>query len=196
MNQELFQMIATMDLKDLETQVALQCAPLLTGIKMSNLFIVSNVNECEVVDLFCKTSISTYVIYHSKGRYIFLLYKKTELESYLNSKNIKMFMELLGYHTFLLGDILNEFAIRYSRYMEDRKDFPHEIGLLLGYPMEDVLGFIKNEGKDFLYTGYWKVYANLSDTINLFNKYNQAKERIVYLLCNGVSIKQILDSKY
>ena len=43
---------------------------------------------------------------------------------------------------------------RYACYMEEKGAFPHEIGLLLGYPVEDVLGFIRHQGKNYLYTGY------------------------------------------
>ena len=38
--------------------------------------------------------------------------------------------------------------------LEEKGAFPHEIGLLLGYPVEDVLGFIRHQGKNYLYTGY------------------------------------------
>ena len=40
--------------------------------------------------------------------------------------------------------------------MDGKRGFPHEIGLVLGYPPVDVEGFIKKEGRDFLYSGYWK----------------------------------------
>ncbi len=36
---------------------------------------------------------------------------------------------------------------RYRAHMEGKGDFPHEIGLLLGYPPEDVIGFIENRGQ-------------------------------------------------
>ena len=41
--------------------------------------------------------------------------------------------------------------------------FPHEIGVFLGYPLDDVKGFIKNEGKKYLMIGYWKVYSDLAE---------------------------------
>ena len=44
--------------------------------------------------------------------------------------------------------------------MQIRKSFPHEIGLFLGYPAEDVAGFISHKGHDFCYSGYWKVYVH------------------------------------
>jgi len=32
--------------------------------------------------------------------------------------------------------------------LKDSKNFPHEIGLFLGYPVEDVVGFINHRTKD------------------------------------------------
>ena len=49
--------------------------------------------------------------------------------------------------------------MRYRAYMNGSKIFPHEMGLLLGYPVEDVTGFMVHGGKNSLYSGYWKVYA-------------------------------------
>ena len=39
-------------------------------------------------------------------------------------------------------------------------DFPHEIGLFLGYPPEDVAGFVRHRGKGCKCVGYWKVYGD------------------------------------
>ena len=61
-----------------------------------------------------------------------------------------------------------------------QNEFPHEIGLLLGYPFEDVIGFIENEGRNYLYSGYWKVYKNKEEKCKLFNLYNQT--RLKYLV--------------
>ena len=50
----------------------------------------------------------------------------------------------------------------YEAYLNDEhKQFPHEMGLLLGYPIEDVRGFIEHNGCGCLYSGYWKVYRNV-----------------------------------
>lgn len=50
--------------------------------------------------------------------------------------------------------MVEELKKRYACYMEEKGAFLHEIGLLLGYPVEDVLGFIRHQGKNYLYTGY------------------------------------------
>lgn len=66
------------------------------------------------------------------------------------------------------------------------------MGLLLGYPVEDVIGFIQNDGENFLYSGYWKVYTNLSEALEHFERYNLAKETAVRMVSEGKDIFQIL----
>lgn len=43
------------------------------------------------------------------------------------------------------------------RRVRHEEDFPHEIGLFLGYPSEDVSGFIKHGAKNSKCVGTWKV---------------------------------------
>ena len=74
--------------------------------------------------------------------------------------------------------------------MQKGKDFPHEIGVLLGYPAEDVKGFVVNEGKNYLYSGYWKVYGDLSEAKQLFYKFDRAKE----LVSQGIGIRNVIES--
>ena len=38
--------------------------------------------------------------------------------------------------------------------------FPHEVGLFLGYPLEDVHGFVRSGGRNYKLNGYWKVYSD------------------------------------
>ena len=84
--------------------------------------------------------------------------------------------------------------MRYATYMEERGEFPHEMGLLLGYPLEDVRGFMENEGKYFLYAGYWKVYENMTEKLKLFRKFEVAKETLLSLIYNGVCMEEIMTS--
>lgn len=44
------------------------------------------------------------------------------------------------------------------RRLNGSEDFPHELGLFLGYPAEDVRGFI--DRKQCKYIGLWKVYES------------------------------------
>ncbi len=190
MSREIFQIIEELDQEDLQTQLALQCAPLLTGIKISNLLIVRNWNARGVFEIFRGSRITVEVIYRSEEKTMFLLYQREELEAYLreNSDTMKLF----GYAVMEVEEICRELKNRYASYMEGRGGFPHEIGILLGYPTEDVLGFIENEGKNYLYTGYWKVYGNVVEAVALFEAYNKAKEQLLKMISQGIEIRRIL----
>lgn len=61
-----------------------------------------------------------------------------------------------GYRDFSVEGALAHLA---RRIMEKGGEFPHEIGLFLGYPLGDVKGFIKHRGQNCKCTGCWKVYC-------------------------------------
>ena len=69
--------------------------------------------------------------------------------------------------------------------LEDRiscTDFPHEIGIFLGYPVDDVLGFVKNGGANCLFCGFWKVYSEPEKARKAFDKYVYCRNH----LCNNI----------
>ena len=49
-------------------------------------------------------------------------------------------------------------------------DFPHEIGLFLGYPARDVAGFLADSAHP-KYTGVWKVYDDVDAARRLFAQF-------------------------
>jgi hypothetical protein len=193
MSTEVFQILISMNQNELNTQLALQCAPLLTNHKISNLLIVDNSMKNKVVTLFLKTSISVYILYETEKKVTFLLYRKEELEFYLQNKRVRDLMFKLGYKEFGIKYILRELRMKYKAHMIAKDFFPHEIGLILEYPADDVNGFIENEGKNYLYIGYWKVYNNLNSALAKFEKYNMAKETLIRMFSQGVDVNQILD---
>lgn len=193
MSQEVFELVQGMDLKSVETQIALQCAPLISGLKMSNLLIVSAEDETLVRMILRKSGISFYRLLKSGEKVTFLLFRREWLEAYLQQKEVRAVFVAEGYQDYILGNVFRTFQERYKRYMNGGDCFPHEMGLLLGYPVEDVQGFMENEGKNFFYSGYWKVYADVQEKIKLFQKFETAKETVIQLLSYGVGIRDIID---
>lgn len=193
MSKETLHLLMTMNHDNLETQIAMQCAPLLTGMKISNLLTVGSRKKQEVLRTFRRTSISCYVLYESGEKTTFLLYRKQKLESYLDQPQIKQLMERFGYGCQDPVSILRLVSRRYKAHMEGGRGFPHEIGVLLGYPPEDVIGFIENNGKNFLCVGYWKVYSNLNECRSIFRRYNHAREHVIHMVSHGMDIADILE---
>ena len=193
MSQEVFELVQGMDLKSIETQIALQCAPLISGLKVSNLLIISSEDEALVRGILRRSGISFFRLLRTGEKVTFLLFRKNPLEAYLKQQEVEAMLAEAGYAELSLGNILSTFQKRYAHYMSAGGRFPHEMGLLLGYPAEDVKGFVENEGKNFLYSGYWKVYADVEEKRRLFQKFENAKETVIQLLSYGVGIQDILD---
>ena len=189
---EVFQIVQTMDLSQVETKMALQCAPVITGIKISNLLIVSSHDEEAVRIILRKTGLVYYRLLRQDNKITFLIFRIYQLAAYLQEPEVHRILKANGYEDLSLGGILRTFQCRYETYMNHGEGFPHEIGLLLGYPIEDVNGFIEQKGKNYLYSGYWKVYRDVEAKKKVFAQYENAKEELILLLANGYDIHSII----
>lgn len=55
--------------------------------------------------------------------------------------------------------------------MAEHSNFPHEVGLFLGYPTDDVECFMKRGGACCKCSGYWKVYNDEKKAKEVFHRY-------------------------
>lgn len=192
MQRELILSICQMDKKNVETQLALQCAPLIAHLKLANLLIIRKGSRKRLWQLIQESGISCYTLLEGEEKLTLLLYWKEGLQEYLSDGRMACLLKKMGYHNLSLDAMLPLFQIRYAHYMNDRMLFPHEMGLFLGYPVEDVEGYIRYRGKYYLYNGYWKVYANLSAKKELFKAYEVARSDMVRCVSLGIPMEQVL----
>lgn len=193
MCQEVLEIVQEMDRKQLEVKMALQCAPVLTGIKISNLLNVEREYEGSVCRILRNTGIVSYRLLSCENKTVFLLFQRQELDLYLKEPKVQAFFISNGYKDLSLTGILKRFSQQYATYMFRGGKFPHEMGLLLGYPVEDVQGFIEHKGKDYLYSGYWKVYTDLEEKKALFEAYESAKEALLLLVSGGYTVPMMIE---
>ena len=185
MSEEIFGVVQKLPVNGTKKQVVLQCAPLLTGINVSNLLNVRADQKEEVFKLFEGSPVCCRVLYEFRGRLSILLYRPGMLRAYLEREDVKRLMASFGYEDLGLEETLDRIAEGYQEHMDGKLGFPHEIGLVLGYPPVDVEGFIKKGGRDFLYSGYWKVYGNLEDALKTFEAYDRARDYVISMTGNG-----------
>lgn len=193
MSYEIFEMMQNMDIKTIETQIALQCAPLLSGLKISNLFNVSREQIPLVKKLFCDTNISYYILLEQKDTVALFLYQREELMAYISKQEVRMLLKQYGYQEVSVESSLSLLAKRYRSHIMHQAEFPHEMGVFLGYPVEDVIGFIEHDGKECLGVGYWKVYENMPQKKKVFEQFERAKEWMVVLISNGIDLMEAAD---
>jgi hypothetical protein len=186
-------MVSKQNIDRLEMQMAMQCAPLITGLKISNLLNIRREDFVSMQEIVKHSQFSWYLLFENEEKITVLLFHRESLESYLGKRQVRKILKQTGYVNLSFDCILKEFSIRYRGYMNTKNDFPHEMGLLLGYPTEDVEGFIRHRGDDCLCAGYWKVYANKERKLKIFEKFEKSKERLIQFLSYGVSMSEIID---
>lgn len=153
MSQEIWETIQKMETEDAELQLALQCAPLITGLKVSNLLSIKTSSCREVLEIIKESCITAFPLGMVGDRITLLLYQKERLTQFFMEEPSAKLLQQFGYGNASLNEILKSFRRRYQEYLAQKRSFPHEMGLLLGYPPEDVEGFITHGAETFCMQG-------------------------------------------
>lgn len=172
-------------------QVALQCAPFLKKLKVSCVISLKSELYQKLGHLFEGSDVEFCLLSRQAEKCLVLFYRKKELATYLNQPEIQNVIQLYGYSGMELNRMLEYLKLRMKYFQDKEMGFPHEIGAFLGYPPEDVKGFIENEGEKYLMTGYWKVYQNLPLARMIFREFDRAKDCAVKEFLNGKTVREI-----
>ena len=150
----------------LEKSVIEHCSPTLASIKTGNLF--------------------TYKYESEEG-----LWKSVEgFNECVREKGVSLTVLRMSKYGYERTD--PEYALEKLRSrLAQREDFPHEIGLFLGYPLGDVIGFIKNAGQNCKCVGCWKVYCNECEAMKAFARFKKCTSVYVRLWNQGRSVRQL-----
>lgn len=177
--------------KRLQFQLILQCAPFLKGIKKASITNIDKKYVKELANVLNGTGIDHKILAYKKERFLVLFYRREEFADYIEGEEVSRFLKDYGYEDNRLEQILIRLSRRICSYSREEIAFPHEIGVFLDYPLEDVEGFIRNEGRNSLLTGYWKVYHNPGRAQMTFSAYDKAKTSAVNEFLTGKTIQDI-----
>lgn len=171
--------------------LAIHCAPILSGSKAANIMTVT-VHEFDRIGYLLQGTGIRYRFLKTKGdKGILYLYREKRLRQYLEQEEIQEFLSEYGYDEVNIAKMLNLLSKRIQMYNDQDAVFPHEIGVFLEYPLGDVKGFLANEGKNFMYSGYWKVYQDLQGAVRRFTQYDMERELTIQALMQGKTIREI-----
>lgn len=177
---------------NIDRELAMQCAPLITGLKASNLLTIPWSEYESMLEVLRGSKILSFFLGETENRGVFFLYRTDKMEKLLQDEDVTAFLQERGYDELTLNSVLTSFRMRYLAYREGKAEFPHEMGILLEYPVEDVEGFIRCSGRNYLCSGYWKVYKDRESKQELFRKFEYARENLIQLLSFQVGMKDIL----
>ena len=192
MNRATLEIVQKLDRESLEVQLLLQCAPMIAGLKASNLLIIASENEADARRNLNGTKISCARLARMDKKTTMLIYHEQWVKEYLAIREVSDLLRVLGYEGKGFYEVLHSVRKKYRSYMKKEGEFPHELGLLLGYPAEDVKGYMDNKGRNYLCTGYWQVYADPAAKLNLFQKFELARERLIRAIFDGKEIQELI----
>lgn len=88
--------------------------------------------------------------------------------------------------------LMDELRRRLRAYYGNGASFPHEIGFVLGYPIEDVDGFMSDGGRGARACGRWKVYGDVDEALRRFKELEREELRIKRLYSEGTPLRGLL----
>lgn len=169
-----------------EELLVTHCSPTLADIKTANLFncpcenLTSLKKQITVWNkILNPKGIRMVLLKFVKGKALIYVYRPNRLEKDLDHAEVRRLLLENGYQ-----NVKNiEDCIQYlSKRLDEYEEFPHEIGLFLGYPVRDVESFIENKGKKYKCIGFWKVYHDENGAVKKFQEFKHCtkcyKEKI------------------
>lgn len=178
----------------LERYLIRHCSPTLAALKTANLFSLFFSSEEELLQQLSAWNscledkgVSLLLLCRRERSALIYVYRRQRLQEELSSPQTARFLAGCGYES---TDV-DEAILRLQRRLSEKKTFPHEIGVFLGYPLGDVIGFIRNEGKNCKCADCWKVYGDECEAKKTFAKFKRCIEVYVRLWKEGRSIRQL-----
>ena len=210
-----------------ERKLVHHCTPTLAGIKPANLFVcrdesVPGLGKSDSGIISAKAhernlsyalrmtrdklydcGVRIELLARRKSGVLLYVYRPNMLRRDLSRPEVARFLECEGYDTKSLAACIELLHKRIcgtdlQSTLSGSCAFPHEIGLFLGYPYEDVVGFIENKGENYLCSGCWKVYSSERDAKECFCKFKECTRAYEELFDEGVSLEclAILDDAF
>lgn len=133
------------------------------------------------------SGIRFFVLKEDEKSALVYVYRAGALGKILEDARVRSFLKKCGYTDFSTEAVLKKLKERFSH----GGDFPHEIGIFLGYPLGDVIGFIQNLGKNCKCTGCWKVYCDECSAKKTFDKFKKCTEVYTRLWSQGRTVLQL-----
>lgn len=172
---------------ELMRNLALKTALVRMKLKPAEVFFVKQCYRAQVLagaeeicasqrEILEKLGLPWRVLRPGEDRNLILFYDVDAMTRVINDDEKWSFLSQCGYINRTVEGTLDSLCRRFEEC-----DFPHEIGLLLGYPLKDVVGFMNGESQP-AYRGSWMVYGNVEESMKIMNLFRQGSleaERIL-----------------
>ena len=154
-------------------------SPTLAGLKTGNLFAcpaedIGSLRESlrRLNRVLVPRGVRILPVRYLEERILIYLYRPARLRKDLSNGVAKEILTSRGYP----AEDSERCVVELMRRLRADGSFPHEVGLFLSYPPEDVQGFIDHRACDFKCAGLWKVYSDEERAQRLFTRFKRCTE--------------------
>lgn len=175
--------------------IAKYCAPTLAGIKTGSLFTVAYTDRAALTQelrelniVLTRHGLRAIPLRYSTRRALIYLYRPEALDCDLRAPEAAAILRERGYRESDPGLCLK----RLIRQLRETGDFPHEIGLFLSYPPEDVRGFMEDPHGGYKSVGYWKVYGDKEKAEQVFASYRRCTSIFCQETARGKTLEHLI----
>lgn len=180
----------------LQSALVLHCAPTLAGLKPASLFRFQQEGSGFIRQfLVCRQVLEGRGLVltllkgcRRRGAWLVYLYRVGALEALLGRPEHQAFLRELGYAQ---GEGLRGCLRQLAARVCLEREFPHEIGVFLGYPLEDVKGFIRHKGRHFTLCGCWKCYGDPAAAARQFRRFSRCTDHYCRRFAAGATLAQL-----
>lgn len=172
-----------------------QCSPTLAGLKTGNMFSAEFTSRAEIIDRIrglnrrlAPYGLCMLPLRFMEKRVLVYMYSPKRLSADLELPQVQELLRGFGYDLSSAGGCI----ARLRRRMDEGESFPHEVGLFLGYPVEDVRGFIENGARGCKCIGCWKVYGDMNAAKMRFESFEKCTRDNCGRLRRGCTLEQLI----
>ena len=177
-----------------EELIIRHCAPTLAGLKTGSMFSYEPAAgedlRCEIRSMnrrLVRKGLRMLPLRMRCGRVLIYIYRPHRLRDDLARADAAAILSPRGY---CCGKP-EQCVVQLIRRLRSGADFPHEIGLFLGYPPEDVAGFIAHGASGCKCCGCWKVYGDEKKAEALFARYRTCTDIYLRAWSLGSTVEQL-----
>lgn len=172
-----------------EYAIGRHCGVTFAGLKIASLVSLRKGEEDVIQTLsrrFAGKGFAFMLLREDEERLLVYVCHRARLEKCLFSPDVRAFLARFGYEYGLAEEALEQLKRRM------KGEFPHEIGIFLGYPLADVRGFLRDPNSCVL-CGCWKVYENADEAARTFERFRRCSACICRHMDRGRSLTQIFN---
>ena len=162
-----------------------KCASLFSCRAMSQKWLEDNVASAN--EALAGKGLRVCLLRNCERGALVYVYRAGALETKLAEPEVRAFLAGYGYGRFSIESALGTL----SQHMICGESFPHEIGVFLGYPLTDVVGFIENRGRNFTCCGCWKAYGDPNAARRHFAQLSKCTAVYLRLFHSGTPISRL-----